>query len=131
MLNSSRLLQYNTKDDLSTISTRADLLSATGSKTCASERFQAKCEKTLDAPNFKDDFYLNNVDWSKWGPLGIALNDELFCYSPSSTIKVAVAPSDLYYSSVKFLDTLVSVGLSDGAVEVYDLEKQIKIREIF
>ena len=75
MLTSSRLLQYNSKDDLSTVSTTADLLSGTDTKTCSSHRFQKQSEKALDAPNFVDDFYLNNIDWSNWGPLAIALND--------------------------------------------------------
>ena len=75
MLNSSRLLQYNSKDDLSSVSTRADLLSATDTKSCSKQRFPKQSEKTLDAPNFVDDYYLNNLDWSNWGPLAIALKD--------------------------------------------------------
>ena len=31
--------------------------------------------KILDVPKFRDDFYLNNVDWSANGPLGIALDN--------------------------------------------------------
>ena len=31
--------------------------------------------KVLDAPKYRDDFYLNNIDWSKEGHLGIALDN--------------------------------------------------------
>jgi hypothetical protein len=31
--------------------------------------------KVLDIPKFRDDFYLNNIDWCERGPLAIALDD--------------------------------------------------------
>ena len=34
-----------------------------------------EAEKTLDAPGARDDFYLSILDWSKMGPLGIALEN--------------------------------------------------------
>lgn len=30
-------------------------------------------DKILDAPCIRDDFYLNNLDWSPIGPLAISL----------------------------------------------------------
>ena len=42
----------------------------------------------LDVPKFKDDFYLNNIDWSEKGPLGIALESEVFLYTPENLHEV-------------------------------------------
>ena len=79
-------MQYSIKEEPSTISTCADLLSVTTSKKCSSEILEGKNEKTLDAPNYRDDFYLNNIDWSSTGPIAIALDTEVYLYSPSYTV---------------------------------------------
>jgi hypothetical protein len=39
-------------------------------------------EKILDAPELKDDYYLNLMDWSPQGPLAIGLNNKVYLYTP-------------------------------------------------
>lgn len=41
-------------------------------------------EKVLDAPELRDDYYLNLLDWSSRGPLSIGLNDKVYLYTPAS-----------------------------------------------
>ncbi len=41
-----------------------------------------QAEKILDAPEIKDDYYLNLLDWSAKGVLGIGLGERVYLYSP-------------------------------------------------
>lgn len=41
-------------------------------------------EKILDAPELKDDYYLNLLDWSSKGILSIGLADKVYLYSPQN-----------------------------------------------
>ena len=70
--------------------------------------------KILDVPNIKDDFYLNVVDWHDKGPMAIALNDEAYIYTPTDINKLTKV-FNTYISSVKFTDSILSVGLSNGS----------------
>jgi len=36
----------------------------------------------LDAPELKDDYYLNLLDWSAKGQLAIGLEGKVYLYSP-------------------------------------------------
>lgn len=38
-------------------------------------------EKVLDAPDIKDDYYLNLLDWSNRGLLSIGLGERVYLYS--------------------------------------------------
>ena len=38
-------------------------------------------EKVLDAPDIKDDYYLNLLDWSSRGILAIGLTEKVYLYS--------------------------------------------------
>lgn len=38
--------------------------------------------KVLNISGFRDDFYLNYLDWSKRGPLAIALDSHIYLYTP-------------------------------------------------
>ncbi len=71
--------------------------------------------KILEVPNIKDDFYLNLVDWHDKGPMAIALNDEAYIYTPTDINKLTKV-FNTYISSVKFNDSILSVGLSNGSV---------------
>ena len=41
-------------------------------------------DKVLDAPDIRDDYYLNLLDWSSRGILSIGLGERVYLYSPSS-----------------------------------------------
>lgn len=72
--------------------------------------------KILDVPNIRDDFYLNLIDWHEKGPIGIALNDEAYIYTPTEITKLAKSMFNTYISSLKFNDSILSVGLSNGII---------------
>lgn len=41
-------------------------------------------EKVLDAPEIRDDYYLNLLDWSSKGILSIGLGERVYLYSPTN-----------------------------------------------
>ena len=41
-------------------------------------------EKVLDAPELRDDYYLNLLDWSSRGLLSIGLGERVYLYSPTN-----------------------------------------------
>jgi WD40 repeat protein len=86
--------------------------------------------KILDIPKFRDDFYLNNIDWSSRGPLAIALDNEIFLYTPESLIEIGKAPFSSYVSGLKISDCIMAVGLSNGMIDIYDLEKSCLVRTL-
>jgi cell division cycle 20-like protein 1 (cofactor of APC complex) len=49
------------------------------------DRFISKTPfKVLDAPELRDDYYLNVVDWSESNFLGIALSQSVYIWSAST-----------------------------------------------
>jgi hypothetical protein len=61
-------------------------------------------EKVLDAPEIKDDYYLNLLDWSSRGILSIGLGERVYLYSPHS-IRELCYKSDDYICSLSFHPT--------------------------
>ena len=84
----------------------------------------------LDIPKYRDDFYLNTVDWSKKGPLAVALDNECFLYTPENLLELAKTSSNAYISGLKIEDSIISIGLSNGVVEIYDIEKNCLVRTL-
>jgi cell division cycle 20-like protein 1 (cofactor of APC complex) len=59
-------------------------------------------EKVLDAPDLKDDYYLNLMDWSYTGKLGIALNNKVYVYSHPDKISELCSLPNGYVCSLAF-----------------------------
>ena len=76
----------------------------------------------LDAPEIRDDYYLNLLDWSSKGVLSIGLGERVYLYSPTN-IRELVQKEDDYVCSLSFhpQGEQLSVGLSSGKVEIYDV----------
>ena len=58
-------------------------------------------EKILDAPELKDDYYLNLLDWSSKGILSIGLADKVYLYSPQNISELCQKEED-YICSLSF-----------------------------
>ncbi|KAJ8326784.1 hypothetical protein BDV3_001425 [Batrachochytrium dendrobatidis] len=89
--------------------------------------------KVLDAPELKDDFYLNLVDWSTKNMLGVGLDSCVYLWN-ASTSKVTklcdLAPHDSI-TSVNFIQrgTHVAVGTNRGLVQLWDVEMGRRVRQ--
>jgi WD40 repeat protein len=90
--------------------------------------------KVLDAPCFSDDYYFNILDWSSSNCIGIALKNTAYIYnhSVSSVAKLFSLSGGLEVSHITFNKegTLVSAGLTNGMVEIWDVEKQRALRRM-
>ncbi|SCP03895.1 cell division cycle protein 20 homolog, putative [Plasmodium ovale] len=106
--------------------------------------------RILSAPKLADDFYLNLLDWSKRNIIAVGLNDkvciwnndtckndELFVLNNMSREKKNKKKKKKKKKIEKSVTSLkwnmwgnfLAVGLSNGVVEIWDIEKGIKIRK--
>jgi cell division cycle protein 20 (cofactor of APC complex) len=91
-------------------------------------------ERVLDAPGLVDDYYLNLLDWSCGNQVAIALEQSVYIWNASSGGVSCLMDSSAstYVSSVKWSGdgAYLSVGLSDGDVQIWDVEDQTKLRSM-
>jgi WD40 repeat protein len=109
-------------------STSADLFSRVEDKSIGKVP-HPKIDKTLAATRYRDDFYLNNLDWGKHG-VAVALGEDVFVECKDGFEQIGeVEPSD-YVASVKLLDDILSVGWANGHIQLYDVTRNICFRKI-
>ena len=91
-------------------------------------------ERILDAPNLNDNFYYNPLDWGSKNILSVSLGsyNYLWNYNNLETYLLAKNENEIEYCSSSFMDNGVclALGLSNGDIELWDIEKQIKIRTL-
>ena len=87
--------------------------------------------KVLDAPDLADDFYLNLVDWGGSNILGVGLGSCVFMWNSASgrVTKLCDLQDDIV-TSVSWIQrgTHVSIGTNKGLVQIWDAEKQRRLR---
>ena len=91
--------------------------------------------KVLDAPSFKDDFYLHLLDWSRKNILAVGLGKELYFWDAlkSSSSLSHSLDNNTYISSVVWLsdgNTLL-IGTSTGKIIYWDAARKKPIQEYF
>ncbi|KAI5956703.1 slp1 [Candida jiufengensis] len=91
-------------------------------------------ERVLDAPGIVDDFYLNLLAWSSYNLLAIGLEDAVYVWNAStgSVGLLCELPEKKLVTSVKWSEdgSYVSIGKDDGLIEIWDIEKNIKLRTL-
>lgn len=88
-------------------------------------------DRILDAPGFRDDFYLNLMSWSDKNVLALALDTSLYIWNATtSTVNLLVDFKTIKISSVIWSDDSVhlAVGKDDGNTEIWDTESLKLIR---
>lgn len=87
--------------------------------------------KVLDAPDLADDFYLNLVDWGGSNILGVGLGSCVYMWNSTSgrVTKLCELQDDIV-TSVSWIQrgTHVSIGTNKGLVQIWDAEKQRRLR---
>jgi cell division cycle protein 20 (cofactor of APC complex) len=93
-------------------------------------------DKILDAPDFKDDFYLNLIDWSSTNNLAVALNRDLYIWNAvtreiSQLFSMDENTPD-YITSVSWIQkgNILAVGNSKNVVELWDINKKTCLRQM-
>ena len=51
----------------------------------AGRKITSEPDRILDAPNLKDDFYLNLLDWGPGNTLAVALGDSVYLWNAETT----------------------------------------------
>ncbi|KAF7792237.1 hypothetical protein EIP86_003272 [Pleurotus ostreatoroseus] len=108
------------------------LPTSTSTTTNKTRKISTQPERVLDAPGILDDFYLNLISWSSLNVLAVALEGSTYVWKADSgdVVHLGDAPEGLYVSSVDFSNDgqFLGVGLGNGAVELWDVETQQKLR---
>lgn len=107
-------------------------------KTRANRIISPNPYRVLEAPEIVNDYYLNLLDWSKENIVGIALKDVVYMYNASSEdiFKLALDEdfenSSTIVTSLRFspLGNTVAIGNSANMVEIWDVEKNTRIRQL-
>jgi len=103
-----------------------------------------KIQKTpiriLDAPNLVNDYYFNILDWGKENIIAVALSNEIYLWNndnlqTSLLMKYENKDNDdmnNYITSLSWMNNgiCLGVGLPNGAIQLWDINKKIKLREI-
>jgi len=103
-----------------------------------------KIQKTpiriLDAPNLIDDYYLNLLDWGKKNIIAVALSNEIYLWN-NDNFQTSLLMTyennnnddmNNYITSLSWMNNgiCLGVGLPNGKIQLWDINKKIKIREI-
>ena len=91
-------------------------------------------ERILDAPNLTDNFYYNPLDWGAKNILSVCLGtyNYLWNYNNLETNLLNRNKNEIEYCASGFMDNgvCIALGLSNGDIELWDIEKKIKIRTL-
>lgn len=90
-------------------------------------------DRVLDAPNIVDDFYLNLVAWSPTNLIVVGLDDAVYVWNASTgAVGLLCELAGTTVSSLRWLDdgSYILVGRDDGAVEIWDIETNARLRTL-
>ena len=100
--------------------------------------------RVLDAPNLIDDYYLNLLDWGKENIIAVALSDEIYLWNDTkakasllmtytNNNSISEDISNNVITSLSWMENgiILGIGLPDGIIQLWDINKKIRIREIF
>ncbi|XP_048845721.1 cell division cycle protein 20 homolog [Brienomyrus brachyistius] len=92
-------------------------------------------DRILDAPDLRNDFYLNLLDWSSQNLLAVALHNSVYLWDASQgdiTLLMKMEQEQDYICSVSWIKegNYLAIGTSDGKVQLWDVEKQKRLRSM-
>jgi WD40 repeat protein len=91
-------------------------------------------ERILDAPNLTDNFYYNPLDWGSKNILSVCLGtySYLWNYNNLETNLLTKNKNEIEYCTSSFMDNgvCIGLGLDNGEIELWDIEKKVKIRTL-
>ncbi|KAF9425982.1 substrate-specific activator of APC-dependent proteolysis [Podila epigama] len=90
--------------------------------------------KVLDAPELKDDFYLNLVDWSSQNVLGVGLGSCVYLWHAlnGKVTQLCDLGNNDSVASLSWISmgTHLAVGTNSGAVQIWDVATSCRIRSM-
>ncbi|XP_051867068.1 cell division cycle protein 20 homolog [Pristis pectinata] len=110
--------------------------SATPSSTKKPTRYiPSMPERILDAPEIRNDYYLNLIDWSSLNYLAVGLGNNVYLWHAESgdiLPLVQLEGQEDYIASVSWIKegNYLAVGTRNGEVQVWDVERQKRLRNM-
>ncbi|XP_061341423.1 cell division cycle 20.2, cofactor of APC complex-like [Gastrolobium bilobum] len=90
--------------------------------------------RILDAPNIRNDFYTNTIDWGKNNLLAVALGSEMFLWNSenNNVLKLFKATDNDYPTSVSWSEDSksVAIGFMHSKLQLRDSETSMPIRSL-
>ncbi|MCI4391053.1 hypothetical protein PGIGA_G00129880 [Pangasianodon gigas] len=92
-------------------------------------------ERILDAPELKNDFYLNLMDWGRLNILAVALSEYVYLWDAALgqiVLLKKMEEENGYISSVSWSKdgNFLAIGTSDCKVELWDVQCQKRLRSM-
>uniref|UniRef100_UPI003AAAD3DC cell division cycle protein 20 homolog n=1 Tax=Centroberyx gerrardi TaxID=166262 RepID=UPI003AAAD3DC len=92
-------------------------------------------DRILDAPELRNDFYLNLLDWSSQNILAVALHNNVYLWDATQgdiTLLMKLEREEDYISSVSWTKegSYLAIGTSDCKVQLWDVENQKRLRSM-
>ena len=89
-------------------------------------------ERILDAPDIKNDYYLQLIDWSASNVLAVALMREIYLWNANTgdITNLLTLDEDQYVASVSWIEegNHLAVGISDGDIQLWDTDRVKRLR---
>jgi len=86
----------------------------------------------LDAPDIKNDYYLQLIDWSASNILAVALMREIYLWNANTgdITNLLTLDEEQYVSSVSWIEegNYLAVGTSSGDIQLWDTDKNKRLR---
>ncbi|KAI0980799.1 hypothetical protein GJ496_004333 [Pomphorhynchus laevis] len=127
-----RIRDRNTQDrDWTLCSSDAALLQQAKGK---HYRYVPNCpERILDAPNIRDDFYIQLIDWSYNNIVGLVLDNNAYLWNATTHDTTRVCSCEIagtYFSGLSFLskNDVIALSTSNGKIEIRDYKSNSHIR---
>ncbi|XP_077414888.1 cell division cycle protein 20 homolog isoform X2 [Vanacampus margaritifer] len=139
-LEEARILQFSGKPTVNPDGQHNSLKSLyshtiTPMSTKKTRHISSTADKILDAPDVRDDFYLNLLDWSSRNVMAVALKDSVYLWDATqgNITHLMTMDNDVdYISSLSWAKegSYLAVGTSDCAVQLWDVEAEKCLRSM-
>ncbi|KAL0249400.1 hypothetical protein GEMRC1_004632 [Eukaryota sp. GEM-RC1] len=100
----------------------------------SARRLPTEPDRTLDAPGFTNDYYLNLIDYSKSNVLAVGLANAVYLWNGStgSVSELCVLPEGDSVCSVQWTacGSHLAIGTDSNVVKLWDVEKQRQVRTL-
>ncbi|CAJ1078889.1 cell division cycle protein 20 homolog isoform X2 [Xyrichtys novacula] len=92
-------------------------------------------DRILDAPELRNDFYLNLFDWSSRNVLAVALHNSVYLWNASQgdiTLLMKLDSEEDYVCSLSWTKegSYLAIGTSDCKVQLWDVDNQKRLRSM-
>ncbi|XBJ04229.1 hypothetical protein VPH35_023204 [Triticum aestivum] len=137
--NCTRILAFRNKppepDNSILTELRADVASVQARPAKKRRYIPQSADRTLDAPDLVDDYYLNLLDWGSANVLSIALGNTVYLWdaaSGSTSELVTVDEDDGPVTSVSWAPDgqNIAIGLNSSAVQIWDSSSNRLLRTL-